>query len=386
VAKQVKAASAAAAFRSGDLLARSIFVSLFSALDAFTGDLLKAVYTARPETLHSIERSIQFKDVVTMTSPEELRGYILDTEIEQLRRDSYVEQFRQIEKRFGIATLREFAAWAEFVEKAQRRNLVVHGDGRVSRQYLQVCKSEGYVFDPEPKLGETLGVSDEYLDRSIDLLFEVGVKLGQTLWRVVLPDDLEAAESDVIERELDLLHGERWSLAKTIGEFAFKQRKFSSERTRLVTLINFAQALKWQGERDAARAVLEKQDWSSATADFDLAVAVLSDRFDDAAELMKRAVTGEKIEREEFHAWPLFREFRKSKQFLKTYRSIFGRDFADAERERAQAYARTIVSDAKRDTSSESSGEARARDQQESAVPPSGETTRRQADSKRRRK
>jgi hypothetical protein len=119
--------------RIPDVLQASLFLGLFSAFDAFTGELLKAIYTKKPELFKNIRREVTISEIMQHSSLQTLQAKILDEEIEAFRRKSYVEQFDDLEKMFGI-TLKKFAEWPAFVEYGQRRNLFTHCDGVVSEQ------------------------------------------------------------------------------------------------------------------------------------------------------------------------------------------------------------------------------------------------------------
>jgi hypothetical protein len=69
--------------------------------------------------------------------------------------------------------------------------------------------------------------------------------------------------------------------------------------------------------------IVEAEDWSAASLDFQLAVAVLRDDFDKGASLMKQIGTSGEVTKENYEDWPLFNKFRRTDKFLETYREIF---------------------------------------------------------------
>ena len=93
-------------------------------------------------------------------------------------------------------------------------------------------------------------------------------------------------------------------------------------------MINLAIAFKFNGDDTACRQLLEKNDWSATIAEFKLAVAVLHDDFDKAGKWMKQiGKSGEILNEDAYHTWPLFRDFRASPQFLAAYESVYGYQF-----------------------------------------------------------
>lgn len=313
--------------RIPQVIESSLFLSLFSAFDVYTGELLSALYKRKPELFSRLNRKIELVDVLTANSIDELKRSVLEEEIETFRRKSYVEQFSELESTFGL-TLRAFDRWPEFVECAQRRNLLTHCGGIVSEQYRSVCISENYPEKDLPLVGEKLGLGSKYFLQRCELMIEVGLKLGQTLWRKVLPNELADADKHLHHTQYDALFSHNWERAKIFGEFAVSQHKVSSEIEKRLSIINYSIALKFSGDEAGAQKVLNKMDWSASINDFRLAEAVLQDRFEDAAALMvKIGKSGEMITEGSYHTWPLFHMFREKEEFMAAYEEVFGHPF-----------------------------------------------------------
>jgi hypothetical protein len=149
-----------------------------------------------------------------------------------------------------------------------------------------------------------------------------------------MPQDRAAADDHLNELLFQLLLAEKNSLAVILGQFAVDVlKKHASDRSRRMMLINLAQAFKWQGKEDTAKVLTGKEDWTACGAEFQLAVAVLSDDFDTAAHIMQRlGPDDEAVSEADYGDWPLFKEFRKSDQFLQTYRTVYGKDFSSMRR------------------------------------------------------
>ncbi len=81
--------------RRASTLAKSLFLGLYSAFDAFIGNLLRALFERRPELFNSLGGTVDVKDVLGAADITVLRAQILDGEIDSLRRKSYSEQFRR---------------------------------------------------------------------------------------------------------------------------------------------------------------------------------------------------------------------------------------------------------------------------------------------------
>jgi len=218
----------------------------------------------------------------------------------------------------------------------ERRNLFVHCDGVVSSQYLSVCKEHPTLLKA-PKLGTQLVVEPDYFQTAYRCIYEIGVKLGHVLWRKLKPNEIEAADESLLNLSFELLQTRQYELAKTILVFASETlKKHSSDQFRRIYRINLAIACKWSGDESRCRSILDAEDWSSCSDRFHLAVAVLKDQFKEAGKIMIKVGSGNELPRSAFVSWPLFKEFRKSKDFLEAYKEIFKTDFAPAAGEEAK--------------------------------------------------
>lgn len=305
---------------------RALLVAMVSAFDAYLGRLLRCIFVLRPEMIDSSERTLTFSELIDFTSLESAREHIVETEIEAFLRKSHVAHFEQLEKRLAMELRKGLKAWPVFVEVMQRRNLFVHCDGVVSKQYLTVCEAEGADTSSQ-KVGDRLHLDPDYFKRSYECLYEIGVKLGQTVWRKLAPAQLEDADKALNIVCYQLLHVENYRLAYELLTFATQQKKHSSAFNRRMFVINRAIAAKF-GEIETRKAPLDTEDWSDCGLPFALAVAVLQDRTDDACELMRQIGTEhDLVDRMAYDTWPLFRDFREDESFRSTYKDLFGDEF-----------------------------------------------------------
>lgn len=320
-----------------DILKRSLFLMLFSIFDAYTGELIRFSYLRKPELMKKLEYSFTAKDIIDCKSVKEFSDIVIEKELDTLRRESYPKQFKIFENRFDVP-LTKFANWPSFVECSQRRNVLTHCDGKVTRQYISVCKKEGYKFEKDIKVGNEMRLDSKYFFNAISLFYEVGLKLGQVLWRKQFPKELEYADKNLIETIYNLMVKEKWELAKNISKFALKEQpKIFNDEYKRIYIVNYAQAYKWSGDNSRAIKIISDVDWSSSTEEFKLAVSIIKDEFKSAAKLMEGiGRKGTLINKEGYIEWPLFREFRKSEEFLRVYKRIFRKDFTEVLKDRIE--------------------------------------------------
>lgn len=332
--------------RQAEVMEISLFLGLFSAFDAFMGNLIGAIYLRKPQLYAYLSRTINVSEILQHKSFEELKATILREEIEDLRRKSYVDQFKDLENTFGIK-LRGFAAWPHFIECAQRRNLFTHCDGEASEQYFSVCEREGYTFVDPPKVGTKLKLGTDYFLLACDLVAEVAVKLAQTLWRKVIPEEIGEADKELNAVIYNCLEAENYKMGQVYGIFGHEQKAVSSDLYRKMFLLNYAIALKFDKKSDEAFFLLRQVDWTSCSLDFKLAEAILNERLVEACGIMKKmGKNGEMIREESYHIWPLFKLFRVTQEFLQVYQEIYGHPFV-SELQKAAADKTQFVPEVK---------------------------------------
>jgi hypothetical protein len=311
-------------------LERSLFNQIFCEFDSFIGSLLKAMYNKNTDLLKGISREITFRELLDFGNLEAVKVNMLEKEVDTIRRESYVDQFATLERKFGIKTLRDFKEWGEFVELAQRRNILVHNGGRVSEQYLLICDREDFKFEKRPNIGDLVDHDGKYFSRAIIVVSKVAFMLTQTLWRKTFPLEVEKANEVANHTIYDLLVDKRWNTAAEFSEFALTDvmRKGLSEISLRIRIVNAAIGLKFSEKEQAAIRLIDSFDWTASYRDFRLATAVLKNQYAEAAELMREiGKKGELVHELAYHQWPLFFKFRESNEFQQAYEETYGISF-----------------------------------------------------------
>lgn len=319
-----------------ELLAKSLFINSFACFDAFMGNLLRAVYSKEPRLQKSIEKTLNFDDLGHFSSVGQLKQYLVEKEIDSFRRDGYVKQFKALESKLNIKTLREFKNWPAFVEASQRRHLFTHCEGIVTKQYLSVCREAGYKFDSKIKVGTKLEMNPKYHQDSIQVVAEVGVKLGITIWRKLFPEEIPISDQYLASAVVEAIKDSASKYALSLGEFAVGLPNISGDLYERMFAINYAQSLKWFSSHEDCSKFLKKYDWTASSVEFQLAVAVLLEDFDKAKNLMVAIGSdSETVGKMDYLNWPLFKEFSKSDEFKTAFKRIFRQDAFDIRKREA---------------------------------------------------
>jgi hypothetical protein len=315
------------------IIKRNFLVSLISQFDTYVGDLIKAIFEVRPEIIQSSEKQLTFSELNKFDSIKDAQEYIIEKEIETVLRENYTEQFKWFENKLKIELRKDLPIWQTFIEITQRRNLFVHNDGKISTQYFSICKEHNVQLDDRLKVGDELEIGLKYFDKSFKCLFEIGVKLNQVIRRNLLPLEIEKADHSFLNISFELIQNRQLELAKTLYDFSDKYiKKHSNDDLKLRILINRAQTYKWLDKDKECKDIINSVDWTARGDLFKLASKVLIDDFHEASEIMKNIGDNEKIMNKSFYKdWPIFKKFRETELFKKTYVEIYNIEFEITE-------------------------------------------------------
>ncbi len=306
-----------------------ILLPLVSQYDAFVADLLKILFQKRPERIFTSDRQVTFSEISELNSIEDIRNSIIEKEVEKIIRESHSKQFDSMEKLFSIELRKGLDIWSDFIEITERRNLLAHTNGIVSKQYISICKNHGVEAGTIQEIGEKLSFTKDYFINAFDVFYEMSVKLAHVLWRKLLPQDIELSDNHYNSKCYNLIVARNYDVAIKLLDFICDTAKpHSNDNILLFMKFNRCNAHRLAGRPDRCRELLDEIDTSALGIDFKLAEAVLRNQFDQAGKLMRQIgdthdVTGKHA----YSEWPIFEGFRESNQFLEAYGEIFDEPF-----------------------------------------------------------
>jgi hypothetical protein len=108
--------------------------------EVFLAEMTKWIFQQEPRKISSIKKSIEISDLEEARTISDLKLFFVDREIDDILRKNPSEQIENLEKISDLKILGALENSAEFFEIFERRNILVHAGGKVSRQYLSALK------------------------------------------------------------------------------------------------------------------------------------------------------------------------------------------------------------------------------------------------------
>ncbi|PVY39886.1 hypothetical protein [Pontibacter virosus] len=311
----------------------NFIVSFISQYDAYLGGLIRTIFLVKPELLNSSEKNLTFSELLNFDSIEDAREFVIEKEVESVLRESHLKQFKWLEGKLSMKLREGLPSFKDFMEITERRNLFVHCNGVVSRQYIQSCKENGIENVDNINVGDKLAADPSYFVKCYQILYEIGVKLGHVLWRKLQPNDIENADKHLIDISYQLLLKGHYKLSLNLLNFATDVlKKHHDQETTCIYQINKSLAFYLSGKKAEAIKVIDKHDWSATSDKYKLATVVLKEDYERAGNLMLNiGPSNDHITKSSYREWPLFKEFRKTEIFKDKFHNIFGEEFAYVE-------------------------------------------------------
>ncbi|RDI50349.1 hypothetical protein [Flavobacterium glaciei] len=309
------------------LLPINFVVSFVSQYDAYLGGLIRVMFLNKPEFLNNSEKNIMFSELLKFNSIEEAQEFVVEKEVESVLRESHIKQFKWLENKLGIPLRKDLLSFSDFIEITERRNLFVHCNGAISRQYIENCKENGVKGIDELKIDDLLDAKPAYFSKCYMTLFEIGVKLGHVIWRKLKPEENNEADGHLNEVCYELLINGHYKLAINLLTFATETLKKHTQEMVCVFTINKALAYYLSNKKQDCIKVIDKHDWSATNDKFKLAIEILKENYPESLEIMRSIGNkNEHLNAEAYLDWPLFNEIRKTAEFKQTYKEIFGEE------------------------------------------------------------
>jgi hypothetical protein len=292
------------------LLYRSALISLVSAAEWFLSQVIRYHFNTYPDAAGIEEKTVTLRDLKDFASIEDAQRHLLDLRVNEIMWGGFEDWIKILKSTLKLSCGYLEGKRDSLVEVFQRRNVMVHNNGRVHTSYLQKV---------EPKLrtgialGQALPVSPEYLESAIDLVELNFILFCAELWKKSEPTD-EERSGVMTDIAFKRLTEERWTVAEGISLFC-KADKRVSERGQLVAQLNYWQSLKWQNRVEEVKSEIQAADFSAKDELFQIGRLALLEDASAFFAMLPSVLESNKLTRAHLKEWPIFRDIRKTQQY-----------------------------------------------------------------------
>ena len=302
-----------------------LLMGLVSQFDSFISSLIRELAIAKPHILTDSKKEYKAHEIFEFSNLDEFRDNLLEKEIGTILRASHLEQIIWLEKKLNTSLREDVSILPDYIEIFERRNLLAHTNCVVNEQYLKNCRVAN--FKSTAEVGDKIEISLSYIEKSTEVLMEMGVRLTQTIWRIVAKDDIGEntnAGSVLLNTVFELLCHERYSVAKSILIPALSgSYKYPDSVVECMLQINLATAHMLLDENDEAKRVVEQRDWRAYEPLIRIGVAAIKGETDTVVGLIPE-IPEDKISSQNYLEWPVFAKLREDQAFLGALKDRFG--------------------------------------------------------------
>jgi len=200
------------AAQSLTMIPNSFITQLCSLFDILLSAIISELIKQKPNILDSSDRKVEYADLFSFSTIEEVKSYFSEKFVEGLIRKSRREQIKWLEGTLKIPLTKDLPSWPQFIEINERRNLITHTGGVVSTEYISNIREAGFSNSQNIKVGSRLDVTFNYYKQSVNIFCEIGLKLIQVVWRKIVPSELEMADSALIGAGYRIILNDRYEL------------------------------------------------------------------------------------------------------------------------------------------------------------------------------
>lgn len=313
------------------LVSQNYLVSLVSVYDSFFAELIRIIYTLCPQLLNTEQSTFTYSDLQKYESIGQVGVSLVEKKVESLMRDSHIAQINALEQILKVGTLKKFNGWEQFVELTERRNLFVHTNGKISTQYVAICKKYNAPIG-DCEIGTTLTIDKEYFLLSYRTLYKMAVMLTAVVANKYCPQHYkkfyEELDKLMINHIFYMINEQELSMAIEVSQYILSSPFKHKQQDKCYIILNLAQAYKWNGQEDKCIETLSQEDSSAWKPDLLIPKLSLEENYPDVYENMRSlGKTGKILHPKEYREWPIFQKLREQKEFLSIFKEIFGENF-----------------------------------------------------------
>lgn len=287
-------------------LLSSQLVTLVADFELFVLRVMTIWLELDPTLLKKRGLSFTFEELSSWESLDALLETEVHNFLEEHMRKSANDWFKQFRTMLGVSKL-EGTEDFRLLEVFQRRHIVVHHGGLVSRQYMKNLEK----FEHGAQYGDHLAVDLDYVQKAADCLAVTShsILVSALFAAAVGEAERTQVEEEVAESTFVLLKQERFEVVERFTT-SFDIGRIKREFSRSQLQVNGWIAKSRLGKKEEVKTAVNAWDVSAKDNKFKVARLALLGEVDELAKLLRAMLEAEEFSKLQVLTWPLFDDVR----------------------------------------------------------------------------
>lgn len=309
------------------------FVKLITVVEWFLSQILRVHLQNHPNALDTSSKTFSLDDLKNINSIEFAHEYLIDETISQITRgslESWIEYLKgnvknqknektiSVKKTLNLDLEITNHLIPKLIEAHQRRNLLIHNNGIVNKQYLNNFPKE--LDMPIPELDTKINIFPSYLEESIQNFEFCFLIIGSEIMKKG-PKNKESIRIDFIaDAQFESLKNKRFKIALEYGRYIENDSE-ASEDNKLYSKINRWLAIKLDSGLEGIKNEVKEEDFRSRAKLYRMAKALVLDEYDIAIPIIRKLLSRDNsqnklINDEKMNIKTLENRLKKEKDFF----------------------------------------------------------------------
>lgn len=293
-----------------EILYRGSLLLLVTYFENLIAGVLRENFKKYPQRILLNEKSVSYRMLTEVNDIEEIKNILIDQEVTSKMYGSLLDWKNYFQKNIKLNLKVWDDQFDELQEIIARRNLYVHNNGIINNIYIQLVNNIDKV-----SIGKYLNIDREYVDNAVNIIEYIGISLLIEVWLKEYADNPNEVKKITGLIYEEYLESQRWDVARHFYEICLQNSKISNA-DEVSCKINKWQCYKWLGEYDKIKNEVEKLDVSAYLPMYTLGILALKEEYTKFFEFYD---TQTEICEKQLEEWPLFKELRKSEEYMKRF-------------------------------------------------------------------
>lgn len=295
----------------------SMLTQAIGGFELLVSSIMTRRYVDHPEILNEDESVFSLSDLRSFEDITEATDYLINRRVSNdMRGDGLAGWSKWFLQQVGTRLSEIASDYDAICEAWQRRHIIVHNGGRVSRRYLEMIPKSC----ERPQIGTHLSADQDYLadiTSQIDCLGTILATKCQKKWKSAEEDRLARHH---LQRSYELMRQDEWYSACLIAETGLQLKSRSQTQNSLTA--NYLTCIRHTSGIEEAKSRAEDWDTSGAKDIYEVVRQVLLGNVEQILQAVPDLVARAIVSPGELRAWPVFETVRELDGFEKTLADV----------------------------------------------------------------